>query len=119
MSFFSDILILVSCAKLLWDAVVAKTLGWEWFAIGMVGLPFLLGLGGRGTNVALREGVAIAGLIIFFSILSINGFQFLFIALLCIGLLFYLYGRTARRTFRSTLVAIVIFAIIIIFLIRR
>lgn len=115
---FSDLLVLAACIKLLWDAVVvAKTLEWEWFAIGMVGLPFLLGIGGKSANKAIKDGVAIASLLIFFSILSISGLQSLFVALLGLGLLLYLFGRFAKRMFSSILIAFAVIALIIYFLV--
>jgi hypothetical protein len=84
----------------------------------MIGLPFLLGLGGRYGYKVLRDGVAIAGLIIFIWIHASHGFQAAYLIMIVLGFLIYIMGRLAQRMFKSMIIATLIIIVIIYILVR-
>lgn len=112
MSFFSDLLLIALLVKFIWETLLKHQAPWELFAIAVMGMPFLLGVGGRSANKTLREGIAIVGFIIFFAILSTQGVHAFYFAVLCFAIICYLWGRIARR--RLTYIAGVLFIIIAI-----
>jgi hypothetical protein len=119
MFFFSDILLMALIMKLLWEAYTSKTLPRELFMIGTFALPLLWGMGGKVAGRIMREGVAIAGLLIFLNSLSANGFKGFYIAFICMGVLLYMFGRLARRSLRYIVFAIGVAAIVVYLLMAR
>lgn len=94
MSVIRDLLVLAILTKFLIE--IANTLPIEWFAIGCLGLPFLLGLSGRKEGF-LRHGVAVAGLVIFFVRLCERRVEAAFWSVLGIAVIVYLLGRWVGR----------------------
>jgi len=127
MSMFTDFLILAFFTKFIWETNASGSLPWELLALALCGVPFLWGIGSRGMGKAIntdfslsrviREGISIAGLIIFFITIAAKGYQALYFAAFCMASMFYLWGRLARKI-SSIIFAVVIFIIIMTFLIR-
>mgnify|MGYP001095085891 CR=1 FL=1 len=104
--FFSDILLVALLMKLLCETASTKLLPWPYFAASFIALPFLLGAGGRYGNRVLREGMGIAGIILFIFInTAARWFYPFYLTMIIIGLLLYVMGRLARRTLRSLIIA--------------
>lgn len=118
MFFFSDLLLIALVMKLLWETYTSNLMPKELFVIAVFGLPFLWGMGGRGLNKVMREGAAIAGLLIFVVNLHAQKFHGFFIAIICLGIILYMWGRLTKRAIRYLVVAVSILVIIAYFLIR-
>ena len=118
MFFFSDLLLIILVIKLLWETNASNLMPKELFIIAVFGLPFLWGLGGRGINRVLREGVAIAGLLIFLANLYAQGFHGLYVGTVCLGIMLYMWGRLARKASRYLIIAASILIAIIYYLVR-
>ena len=121
----SDILLVVLLMKFLWETVSSKLMPWPLFVISTIGLPFLLGLGGRAgqggianisVNSVLRGGVAIVGLGIFYLTSTANGTYLFMVGM---GLLLYMMGRFARRMLKLLIIAVLIVIAIVAYLLVK
>ena len=85
MYILSDILVIALLIKFLWDTVSAGLLPWPIFIVAFIGLPFLLGVGGRTGNRVIRTGVSLAGLAIFFLVHTVHNLNIVYIVIFVIG----------------------------------
>jgi hypothetical protein len=128
MFILSDIFLVVLLMKFLWETVSSKLMPWSLFVISTIGLPFLLGLGGRAgqggianisVNAVLRGGVAIAGLLIFLSTSTAHVGYGSYLFMVGMGLILYMMGRFARRMFKLIIIAVLVVIAIITYLLVR
>jgi len=108
-----DLLIISLFLKLLWDRDVSL-LPRGLVAAGVVGLPFLLGIGGRKGITIIRIGMSITSLIIFLTYLPPES-RVLYYTMLSISALVYLWSRLARKAL-SILIAALIVVFILLYL---
>lgn len=110
-----DLLAIALLLKLLWDAELSL-LPWGLIAAGVVGTPFLLGIGRRRGATVLRIGVGAAGLILFLARIS-SLEQGIYIGMLSISVSAYIFARLMRKPLHI-LIGVCIIVIVILYLIH-
>ena len=109
-----DLLVISLILKLLWDADISS-LPRGLIAVGIVGVPFLLGIGGRRGLTAIRIGVGATGLTIFLACLSPQN-RTVYFTMLAVSSMVYLWSRLARKAL-SLIIAAFIVTMVILYLV--
>jgi hypothetical protein len=93
MTWATDVLILLTVAKVFWDVADRRLISAELFTLGSLGLAFLLGVSGRMAKDVLRNGLALTVLILFVFTVLEGSFRsaYAWFAAVLVGL--YVFGR--------------------------
>jgi hypothetical protein len=123
-----DLLVLAALSKELWQAAQLGILPRGWFLLGVLTVPFFLGMSGdspRGISwnpvgSVVRTGVSLLALAIYVQLQLLQGSLWMYWGVFLAAVLVYLLGRAVGIAwkFMWALGALVIIAVVLVFLTR-